>query len=234
MMSVAGSIPLVFLLALPSHAANPLRELQSSRGGAIIEYERATAGEEAFARLSSASPKVVVVADGAPDEAGHEVAAAYAEGLKTLFPGVVVAPSRNDANDADYVAEISVSTDSTLVEGSEMVYSTRQTGVVCKTLADGSVSCNDMGGAPMAVGTRPTKETESKIGVTIRFLHQSDGKRSTVFEDVYSLRIPQNGCRYDISAAATVASTLGKAALSQEPLNIQLYSSPRLLRCDRK
>lgn len=36
------------VLALPAHAANPLRDLQSSRGGVVIEYQRATVVGDAF------------------------------------------------------------------------------------------------------------------------------------------------------------------------------------------
>ena len=234
LMSVVASSLLA--VALPAQAENPLHDLQSNRGNVVIGYERATTGNEAFARLSSAPPTVVVtVAEGTPEQAGRQVAEAYAEGLRTLFPNVVVVPSRNDARQADYVVEVGLVTGSEVVAGSEMVYSTRQTGVTCKVMPDNTVSCNDAGGAPIAVGKRATEETESKVAVTIRFLQpQAGAGRSAVFEDAYSLRIPGQACKYEISAAATVASALGKAALSQEPLNIQLYSSPKLLRCERK
>lgn len=223
------------VLSLSAHAANPLHDLQSSRGGVVIEYQRATAEEDAFARLSASSPKVrVVMAGDTPDGAGREVAAAYAKGLGTLFADVVVVPDRNQVEGADYVVEISLSTGSTQVEGSETVYGTRQTGVACKVLPDGTMSCNDMGSAPMAMGTRPTLETESSMDVTIRFLQRSDAAYSIVFEDAYSIRIPEDGCKNPAAAVATVATALGKAALLQEPLNIQLYSNPKLLRCESK
>lgn len=234
LMSVVGSMLLV--VALPAQADNPLHGLQSSRGSVVIGYERATTGNEAFARLTSSSPNVVVtVAEGTPQEAGRQVAEAYAEGLRTLLPNVVVAPSRNDAKPADYVVEVGIVTGSEVVAGSEMVYSTRQTGVACKVMPDNTVSCNDAGGAPIAVGKRATEETESNVAVTLRFLQpQAGAGRSALFEEAYSLRLPQQACKYEISAAATVAAALGKAALSQEPLNLQLYSSPKLLRCERK
>ena len=227
---------ILLAVALPAHATNPLHDLQSSRGSVVIGYERATTGNEAFARLASPSPKVVVtVAEGTPEQVGRQVAEAYAEGLRTLLPYVVVAPSRNDAKQADYVVEVGLVTGSEVVAGSEMVYSTRQTGVTCKVMPDNTVSCNDAGGAPIAVGKRATEETASKVAVTIRLLQPQAGTaRPVMFEDAYSLRIPEQACKHGISAAATVASALGKAALLQEPLNLQLYSSPKLLRCERK
>lgn len=36
------------VLALPAHAANPLRDLQSSRGGVVIECQHAMAVGDAF------------------------------------------------------------------------------------------------------------------------------------------------------------------------------------------
>lgn len=223
-------------LALPAHAANPLRELQSSRGGAIVDYERATAGDEEFARLAGAAPTVaVLVADGTPDEIGREVAAAYAEGLKTVFPGAALVASRGEAAAAGYVAEVGVATASVVVEGTEKVYGTRPTGTSCKVRPEGTVNCDDVGGAPIAVGTRAIAEVEKKVDVTIRFLRQEpDGTRAAVFEDAYSVRLPQEGCRNEVAAAATVATALGKAAGSDDPLNIRLHTTPRLLRCDRK
>ena len=234
LMSVVASRLLA--VALPAQAENPLHDLQSSRGNVVIGYERATTGNEAFARLSSAPPTVVVaVAEGTTEQAGRQVAEAYAEGLRTLFPKVVVASSRNDIRQADYLVEVGLVTSSETVEGSETIYSTRQTGVQCKAMPDNTVSCMDAGGAPIAVGKRVTEEAESKVAVTLRFLQpQAGAGRPVLFEEAYSLRIPQQACKYEISAAATVASALGKAALSQEPLNLQLYSSPRLLRCERK
>ena len=233
-MSVVGSMLLA--VASPAQATNPLHELQSSRGSVVIGYERATTGDDAFARLSSSSPTVVVVvAEGTQEQAGREVAEAYAQGLRTLFPDVVAASSRSQAKPGDYVVEVGVETSSETVEGSETIYSTRQTGVQCKAMPDNTVSCMDAGGAPIAVGKRVTEEAESKVAVTLRFLQpQAGAARPVLFEDAYSLRIPQQACKYGISAAATVASALGKAALSQEPLNLQLYSSPKLLRCERK
>ncbi|WP_144409300.1 hypothetical protein [Pseudoxanthomonas suwonensis] len=226
----------VLLLASPVHASNPLRDLQSGRGGAVVEYERATAGDDEFARLAGAAPTVaVVVADGTPDALGRTVAAAYAEGLQTVFPGASLAASRGEAAAANYVAEVGVASDSAVVEGTEKVYSTRATGTHCKVRPDGSVTCDDVGGAPIVVGTRATEEVEKKIEVTIRFLRQdADGARAAVFEDAYSVRLPQEGCRNEAAAAATVATALGKAARSHEPLNIRLYSTPKLLRCDKK
>jgi hypothetical protein len=233
-MSVVASILLG--VTLPAQATNPLHELQSSRGSVVIGYERATGGNEAFARLASSSPTVVVtVAEGTPEQAGRQVAGAYAEGLRTLFPDVVLASSRDVVKQADYVVEVGIVTGSEIVEGSEMVYSTRQTGVTCKAMPDNTVACMDAGAAPIAVGKRATEETESKVAVTIRFLQPQTGAgRAALFEEAYSLRIPEQACKHGISAAVTVASALGRAALSQEPLNLKLYSSPGLLRCERK
>ena len=65
LMSVVASSLLA--VALPAQAENPLHDLQSNRGNVVIGYERATTGNEAFARLSSAPPTVVVtVAEGTP------------------------------------------------------------------------------------------------------------------------------------------------------------------------
>ena len=234
LMSVVGSMLLV--VALPAQATNPLQALQSSRGNVVIGYERATSGNEAFARLSSSSPSVVVtMAEGTPAQVGLPVAEAYAQGLRTLLPNVVVAPNRSDAKPADYVVEVGIVTGSEVMEGSETIYSTRQTGVQCKAMPDNTVACMDAGSAPIAVGKRATEEAGSKVAVTLRFLQpQTDAGRSVMFEEAYSLRLPEHSCKHEIAAAATVASALGKAALLQEPLNLQLYSNPRLLRCDRK
>lgn len=227
---------ILLAVALPAQASNPLHELQSSRGNVVIGYERATTGNEAFARLASSAPSVVVtLAEGTPEQAGRQVAEAYAQGLRTLLPDVVVATSRNDARQGDYVVEVGLVTGSEVVEGSETVYSTRQTGVTCKAMPDNTVACMDAGAAPIEVGKRATEETESKVAVTISFLQpQAGAARPVMFEDAYSLRMPEQSCKYEIAAAATVASALGKAALLQEPLNLQLYSSPKLLRCERK
>ena len=54
LMSVVASSLLA--VALPAQAENPLHDLQSNRGNVVIGYERATTGNEAFARLSSAPP----------------------------------------------------------------------------------------------------------------------------------------------------------------------------------
>ena len=59
------------LLSLPAQAGDVLKKLHSSRGGAVIEYERAVAGSEEFAQLprSAPAPAVVVApASGTPGE----------------------------------------------------------------------------------------------------------------------------------------------------------------------
>lgn|GEM_PF-767984 len=233
------SLPVfVFLFAaLPAHAANPLKELQSGRGGVVVEYERAVAGDEEFARFSSGQPSLPIVVSLAPGSAAEVgvVASAYAEGLRTRLPDAVLATSGNEPTAAGYLAEVGVTSASKTVEGTEEVYANRQAGTTCKAQPDGSVVCNDVGSAPISVGTRATETTEQNIKTVVRLYRvEQGGARTVVFEDAYSLSFGPEQCRNGLAAAATVATALGKDALSDQPLNIRLYSTPKLLRCERK
>lgn len=233
-MSILGS---ALLLALPAQAGEALKKLHSSRGGAVIEYERAVAGSEEFARLprgASAPTVAVAPASGTPEEEGRTVAGAYADALRAVFPDVRLVAA-GDRPASGYLAEVGVSSGSEVVEVTEQVYGTRQTGVSCKAQGT-SVECTDRGGAPISLGTRPAQQTERQVAVTIRFYRQAadTGARAIVFEDAYSIRYPVGACRYDGAAAATVAAALAGNALSPEPLHIRFHSDPRLLRCDRQ
>lgn len=235
-MSILGSA--LLLLALPAQAGDVLKKLHSSRGGAVVEYERAVAGRGEFARLprdASAPAVVVALASGTPEEEGRVVAVAYADALRAVFPDVRLVAAGGGLPASGYVAEVGVSSGSEVVEVTEKVYGTRQTGVSCKAQGN-SVECTDRGGAPISLGTRPAQQTEQRVAVTIRFyrLAADTGARTIVFEDAYSIRYPIGACRYDGAAAATVATALAGNARSPEPLHIRFDSEPRLLRCDRQ
>jgi len=234
-MSILGS---ALLLALPAQAGDVLKKLHSSRGGAVIEYERAVAGSEEFARLrrdASAPTVVVALAGGTPEEEGRAAASAYADALRAVFPDVRLVAAGGDRPASGYVAEVGVSSGSDVVEVIEKVYGTRQTGVSCKAHGN-TVECTDRGGAPISLGRRTTQQTERRVAVTIRFYRQAadSDTRTAVFEDAYSIRYPEGACRYDGAAAATVAAALAGNALSPEPLHIRFDSEPRLLRCNRQ
>lgn len=223
------------LCASSAHAANPLKELQSARGGVVVEYERAVAGADEFARLPGTDAVVVALAEGTPDATGRVVATAYADALRTLLPQATLAAGHAQPPAPGYLVEVGLSSVSKTVEGSEEVYASRQTGTACKVQPDGSVVCNDVGSAPISVGTRPTAETQNTIRTVIRsYRIDAGGARTVVFEDAYSVNYLGELCRNEVAAAATVATALGKDALSAKPLNIRLHSTPKLMQCDHK
>lgn len=225
------------LLLSPIAQANPLRDLQSGRGGVVVTHERATGDDAEFDRLAGqAAPvfRVAVASDAA--QAATRVAADYVEGLLEVLPRAAEAAG-GDA--AQYLIELQLARGGRMVEGSEQVYANRQAGTVCKVLADGSVSCGDVGSAPMAVGKRATEKAEHTVEVVVRLYRLGDGganegARTVLFEDAYALSYFGEDCRNDIAAAGTVATALGRNALSRDPLNIRMYSTPRILRCDSK
>lgn len=223
------------LCASSAHAANPLKELQSVRGGVVVEYERAVAGDDQFAGLPGTEPVVVSLADGTPEAAGRAVASAYADALRTVLPQATLAAGRAQAPAPGYLVEVGLSSGSKTVEGSEEVYASRQAGTTCKAQPDGSVVCNDVGSAPISVGTRPTEAIENSIKTVVRLYRvDAGGARAVVFEDAYSVNYVGEQCRNEVAAAATVARSLGKDALSKRPLNIRLHSTPKLMGCDHK
>lgn len=226
------------LLLSPIAQANPLRELQSGRGGVVVTYERATAEDAEFERLAGQAAPVfrVAVSSDAP-QAAAQVAADYVEGLLEALPRAAEAV---DGAAAQYLIELQLARGGRMVEGREQVYANRQAGTVCKVLADGSVSCGDVGSAPIAVGKRTTEKAEHTVEVVARLYRLGEGgadegaARTVLFEDSYALSYLGEDCRNDIAAAGTVATALGRNALSKDPLNIRMYSTPRILRCDSK
>ncbi len=237
----AGTIVLsIVLLALPAHAGGAkgveaLKPLHRNGGEVVIEYERAVAGDDAFARLVREAPAATVAVSSAADAApapAQAVAAAYAAALKAVFPGAAMAAG--DGQPALYVAEVDVSRGAATVEVTEKVYGLRQTGVGCRSQAN-SVECTDRGGVPIAQGTRSVQQPGEAVEVTIRFFRQepATGARTVVFEDAYSIRYPETACRHGHSAAATVAKALAANALSPEPLHIRFHSDSRRLRCGK-
>ena len=226
------------LLSLSPHAqANPLRGLQSGRGGVVVTYERATGADAEFERLAAqAAPVLRLEVSGDPPEAASEVAAGYMEGLREVLPVAAGA----DVASAHYLVELRLDRDDRMVEGSEQVYANRQAGTVCKVLADGSLSCGDVGSAPIAVGKRTTREAERTVSVVVRLYRLGGdgspgaGERQVVFEDSYALSYAGEACRNDIAAARTLATALGRNVLSKEPLNMRMFSTPRILHCDAK
>lgn len=222
-------------LLSPGVQANPLRDLQSARGGVVVTYERATGDDAEFERLAAQpAPVLRLAVSGDPPQAATRVASAYIEGLLEVLPRAADA-------DADavpqYLVELQLGRDGRMVEGSEQVYANRQAGTVCKVLPDGSVSCGDVGSAPMAVGKRTTQQAEQTVEVVVRLLRLEGGEtgaRTAVFEDSYTLSYVGEDCRNDIAAAGTLATALGRNALSKDPLNMRMFSTPRILHCETK
>ena len=232
----AGAIVLpMVLLALPAHAGGGLEKLHRNGGDVVVEYERAVAGDEAFARLLREAKAAMVTVSSTTDAADattQAVAAAYAAALRAVFPGE--APADGQPPPPAYVAQVEASRTDAPVEVAEKVYGMRQTGVGCRS-QDNSVDCSDRGGAPIAQGTRSVQQAGEAVEVTIRFYRQdaATGARTVVFEDAYSLRYPETACRHGHSAAATVATALAGSALSPEPLHVRFHSDARRLRCGR-
>ena len=222
------------LLPLCVHA-NPLRELQSGLGGAMVDYERATGADREFERLAAAPAPVyrVAVAGDDPQEAAR-IAAAWVEGLLAVVPGAVEAGSSAEAAEPDYLIELRLTRGSRQVEASEEVYGIRSTGTSCASTPEGLV-CTGGTSAPIAVGTRTTEKEQKRLAAVLRFYRLGEGgERAVVFEDAFSLEYAGEDCRKDIAAAETVALALGRNALSRTPLNIRTPSTPKLLGCDRK
>lgn len=226
------------LLLSPGAHANPLRDLQSGRGGVIVTHERAIGTDEEFERLAGqAAPVFRVAVSGDAPQAATLVAADYIEGLLEVLPRAAEADS---GAAAQYLVELKLARGGRMVEGSEQVYANRQAGTVCKVLADGSVSCGDVGSAPIAVGTRTTEKAEHMVDVVVRVYRLGEGSqdeggaRTVVFEDSYQLSYLGEDCRNDIAAAGTIATALGRNALSKEPLNMRMFSTPKILHCERK
>lgn len=226
------------LLLSPGAHANPLRDLQSGRGGVVVTHERATGADAEFDRLAGQpAPVFRVEVSGDTPQAATRVAADYIEGLLAVLPRAAEAES---GAAAQYLVELQLVRGGRVVQGSEQVYANRQAGTVCKVLADGSVTCGDVGSAPIAVGKRTTEKDEHTVEVVVRLSHVGEGgtngsgARTVVFEDAYALSYLGEDCRNDIAAAGTLATALGRNALSKEPLNMRMYSTPKILRCDRK
>jgi hypothetical protein len=229
----------LLLLAAGAHA-NPLRDLQSARGGVVVTHERATGADAEFDRLAAQPAPVFRVevsgdAQQVAPQVATRVAADYFEGLLQVLPRAAEAET---AAAAQYLVQLQLARGDRMVEGSEQVYANRQAGTVCKVLPDGSVSCGDVGSAPMAVGKRTTEKAEHTVEVVVRLYRLGedgeDGARTVVFEDAYGLSYYGEDCRNDIAAAGTIATALGRNALSKQPLNMRMYSTPRILRCDSK
>lgn len=223
------------VLATPTLAGNPLQALQSSRGQVVVDYERAVAGEEAFATLAThAAPTFAIsLVPGTRADAGRAIADAYRDGMRTPVPGAVFAEATPAT--AAYLVEIDMQAGEDQVQGTEKVYGVRSTGVSCKARPDGVVSCNEVGsGGPVALGTRPVDVTEAHVSVRIRLYRLGEqGTRSVVSEDVYSLTYRDNACADDTAAAATIATALARAALASEPLHVRFNADANTLGCGR-
>lgn len=214
-------------VAAPSRAADALKSLQSPRGTVTVEYERATAEVDEFARLAPALATVRVVAAQAGDADAVAVAAAYARGLQAHAVSAPGAPA--DAG-VQYLAEVVLGRGAGTVEDSEKVYGTRQTGVACRVEGN-SVGCKDMGSAPIEVGSRAVQRAAQQLEVTIRLFRDDDQARVVVAEDRYAIRHADGQCPDLAAAAATVAEAVAGQALSARPLHIRFRSHAGQLRC---
>ena len=231
---VAG-VALAAPLRAQAPPQNPLRHLHADKGAVVVEYQRATASADAFARLADTAQPArlqVSLAAGTPAHAGEAVATAYLDGLAGALPAMAVGDAGQAAG---YQLEIAVSDGRSDVEASEKVYGYRHAGVSCNVSPSYGVSCGELGGGvPVSTGTRPVQATERTLDVVLR-MHRlvQGGKRSPVFEDSYTLRYLDGACSNDIAAAATIARALGKAAVLEQPLNIRFDSAAKPLLCDR-
>src|SRR5690606_27339076 len=230
-MIIAG----LLAIALPASASEALRAFQSTQGGVYVHYERATAGEDAFARLTAAGNTPVYVVPVAPapnDAAGRQLAQSYAEALRAVLPGAVLGDAAALPAEG-YVVEVDVAQLEDRLEVSEQVIATGGAATVCSSVGN-TVECKVAGTGPVPMGTRTAEQAGQRVEARMRLSRLENGALSPVYDDTYVIRYTEANCRNGMAAAITLAEALAVDALSVEPVNIRFQSRGGPLRCDRR
>lgn len=243
------AIVIAFVSSGTAAAGDAVRRLESRSGDISVMYDRKVLnfGEmNKFKSEVAESLDIVVLTSEAPSQTEYEVAMAYAESLKSLFPRARFSTDQGDRYRADYYFFVSEESGGGTAEQSSTVYGSRTSSVNCSN-SYGSVTCSETGSILVPVGTKTenvrTRYVDIYISLSRSQLYGTDNPKITsdgrkvawesvpVSEDFFTVAFAAGECKNDTAAAATVAKAVATEATTDRPDKVRIQVKDKTLNC---